>query len=625
MHVGADDLERLAGDARPTLIWRIGVSGRKDLRGADPALLERTIMHVLEDADAALHALHARPDFAQVFRPGRHLATLISPLAPGAERLCAEVAARMRLPMGAVLPLTAEKYRQAHRQSEAEFDSLLERVRGELGVVELDGTPGNAAALDIDVGEFVVRNCDMLLTVGGDAAEDEDRIRRIVAYARKMGVPVVSIGAASPHACRMLEVGVEHDYSALALSQLIASQIIPRVRMPKAHDPLSGPPTTREPSLAPAQTYFCREPLRHTGEDPDFLSRGPLRPAMPWHARAVASIFPALVWLLGKKVAVPGPAPHPPPAGAEESTVRYLFLHHHRADRLASFYANLHRSAFMLVYVLGALALIFAVAALFIHQRDFYTQPPAEGPQIFTLLELTMLVALAVLVELDNRFRWRDRWLEYRLLAELLRQADLLAQIGRSMPFRRIDDLSDDLPGRAWVMVAFRAIVRGARVISQDYTPTFLAAVRDYAAGTRLQHQIAYHYKAEAQNESIGRWLSGFGLTMFAATAIFVGLELAFHGGKGWYLLPGLLAGVLPALAYASFGIRNQAEFEIASRRSERMIAKLTRQRERIASLQDAGLTSEALGREILLAAAIMRHDAADWASIFEVKETEPP
>jgi hypothetical protein len=58
-------------------------------------------------------------------------------------------------------------------------------------------------------------------------------------------------------------------------------------------------------------------------------------------------------------------------------------------------------------------------------------------------------------------------------------------------------------------------------------------------------------------------------------------------------------------------------------RRSARLCRQLQRQREVIDILRGDLLTSVALGREISLAAEIMRDDTAEWSAIFDVKESE--
>ena len=87
--------------------------------------------------------------------------------------------------------------------------------------------------------------------------------------------------------------------------------------------------------------------------------------------------------------------------------------------------------------------------------------------------------------------------------------------------------------------------------------------------------------------------------------------------------LPSFLAGLFPSIAAASFGIRNQAEFDIVINRSGRIHDRLEEQSKHIESLNEIHLTQATLGRAILQATAILRDDTAEWAAIFEVKESD--
>lgn len=608
------ELQRLAADARPRLTWRVGISGHIELpKGTDDAL-NKSLARVFDDIKAGVAAIHSRPGAHQLFHDDPPVVALVCALAEGADRLAAAVGVEKGLELRAPLPFPAEEYRRDFPATVAAFDGLLKQAADKGGVVELDGEtasgdPRNRAYMA--VGNFTLRNCDLLVAVwNGAEARGHGGTGCVVENAQALGMPIVHIWSNGPGKIRLWGHGVWEDYSRERLAALIAAQLIPNVKGTPTKDP-----------LRPAEIYFRKEPLKDTGAEPDFLYRGPFVPRMNFALRAVAGVFPLFVKLLGRKPKHKSPKMAPPPAGPADDATRYLFLHHHRADTLATFYANVHRSTFLLVYLMGALALSCAIAAIYFGEREV----PLIGWQamyLFTGFELAILGLLGALVLLDNHIGWRDRWLEYRLLAELLREADLLAQIGRPMPMAKIEELTQDLPGRAWVMVTYCAIVRRVGLMTRTFDKPWLARVRDYAADTRLEDQIVYHERAMHLNESIAGALRYVGWAAFAATVIAAVVKLTYHEIADQFAL-GLLAGVLPAFAYACFGIRNQAEFEIVSRRSERMIARLTRHKERIQALKEGALTSETLGREILKAANVMRHDAADWASIFEVKETE--
>jgi hypothetical protein len=631
------EMDRMVEDARPRMCWRVGISGHIKLEGANLDDLKKSISEVFDHIDAALVKAKGRKDATLIFSDAPPLVAVVSPLAEGADRIFAELAVARGYELRTPLPFEQEEYERDFPNSVKAFQDLLLKARAGGGIGELYGRPTtdderNAAYLG--VGKFVVRNCDLLVAVwNGKEAGGTGGTEQIVNFARRVGVPVVHIASVAPHTRRMFPSRAVDwlPYDESAQIDAIVDKIMPRVRAPRDHDHDHEPhdcthaDKLKDPALHRADVYFRGDRLRKTSDEPDYLYLGPFAPRRRWYSSwmwPLAKLFPGWVWLLGRNIDVVKAKKALPPCGPDDPTARYLFLHHQRADALSTFYSNVHRGTFLLVYFLAALALSFAVASLEFHE---WKKGPfgLEGFEFFTGLELITLLALGALVWVDNAFFWRDRWLEYRLLAELLREADLLAQVGRPMPMARIDDLAQDLPGRAWVTIAYSAIIRRAGIVTQKLDDKRLLQLRDYAADTRLQDQIAYHLKAEARNEAIGSKLRLFGALAFGATIVVAFIKLIYgHDVECWHL--GLFAGILPALAYAFFGIRNQAEFEIVSRRSERMIAKLCRHKTRIKALEGKALTAAALSREILKAADAMRHDAADWTSIFEVKETEP-
>src|SRR5207344_2245673 len=95
--------------------------------------------------------------------------------------------------------------------------------------------------------------------------------------------------------------------------------------------------------------------------------------------------------------------------------------------------------------------------------------------------------------------QWRERWLDYRLLAEMLREADMLALIGRALTNRAANDHEADLAPRGRrVSQAFRAISRAAGVTGARYDEPHLQSVKNFAAEGRLTDQIRYHDKNSA-------------------------------------------------------------------------------------------------------------------------------
>ena len=94
-------------------------------------------------------------------------------------------------------------------------------------------------------------------------------------------------------------------------------------------------------------------------------------------------------------------------------------------DKLAVLFADRYRSAFLLAFLLAAAAVGLALlpVALGLH--------PHHGAEIACIaLEFVAIVAILALVFLGRRRRWHERWIDYRLTAELVRHLRLVAPLG---------------------------------------------------------------------------------------------------------------------------------------------------------------------------------------------------
>lgn len=588
-------VDPMAGDLRPKLGFRVGITGHRTLGQADAAKLDTVLGAILDDV-ARTFTKFAQNDMVESLYAGSQaLLRFVSPLAEGADRIGARLAIDRGWRLTAPLPFPQAIYEDDFPGSVAEFRALLDVARRDNQIVELDGTRKDVELAYRTVGHFVLRNSDLLIAIwDGADARGIGGTARIVEAARGYGIPVVHVDAAAPHAARLL-VGTGEEpraYSPAVLVELIEHVVVPSF---SAH------------ARRGALSYLKHERARWSTDRACFVYRGPF--GLPW--TIVGSVFPAMIRTFGRQASNGTTAATSlvEPPNAPDPT---LVLHYQRADMLAVNYAQVHRSVFVLIYLVGAFALSTAVAALF-----FVIARPS-----FTLFEGVLLFLIFAFVICDRWRRWRERWLDYRLLAELLREADLLAHIGRSLPHHILADLAIEHENRAWVPWLAAALSRATPVVGARYDHAYLERLRNYAAVVRLADQIGYHDIAQRRNQLLNKRLRILSEVLFFATLAMVLLELLVPD-YAKYLLAAFWAACFPALATASFGIRNQAEFEIVGRRSQRMRARLVRQRERIASLVGPRLSSEVLGREILRAAEIMVSDAAEWASIFDVKETE--
>ena len=624
----------LAGDGRVVLALRVGVTGHRKFDNVDPAALETAVDRVLGDVETMVNEVAAGPVARNLYRDDKPVLCLISPLAEGADRLVARLAAvKRKWRLIAPLPFAQAEYENDFPRSVREFCELLavaEQPGQPGGIIELDGYRSAEKAAYLQVGRFVLRHSDVVIAIwNGKPASGEGGTGQIVAEARERGIPVVHIDPAAPRAVRLLAGdAAPRPYHACKLGAILQPLLLPdwhssrRDHAGAAHDHVRA-----------ACEYLRQERVRATATPPDFLHRGPFRAP----ASRLGRFFP---WFLRKIKKLPPPPAvdaAAPPAGPDNPVVRTFYLHFRRADVLAAHYADLHRSGFALIYLFGSLALVCAFTSLLLH-----TEEPIGGI-IATSIEFLCLSAIFGLVVAERRQRWRERWLDYRLLAELLRQSDLLAQIGGVPVTGACDPIDDMHPERGWVFWLAAAIVRSIGVVGRRYDRVYLEQVRDYAAQVRLADQIAYHERTSNRHAAVSRRLRRFSEVLFglavaavvAEFAEFVRLEAPgalpasvaklaeFVRLDAWGAWPAWLAGVFPAVGAAGFGIRNQAEFEIVMHRSARLRRRLTWEKDRISRLRDDALSSATLAAAIERGARLMQSDAAEWEAIFEVKESE--
>ncbi|HSS48421.1 MAG TPA: DUF4231 domain-containing protein, partial [Thermoanaerobaculia bacterium] len=104
------------------------------------------------------------------------------------------------------------------------------------------------------------------------------------------------------------------------------------------------------------------------------------------------------------------------------------------ADVIADMCADRHRSSFIATYLLGALAVL--AAFLGSHPKDLPTLSNGilGNSHSFFFVELVFIGSILLLVQLNKRLHWHERWIDYRLLAEGLRQMRVLAPFARFTP-----------------------------------------------------------------------------------------------------------------------------------------------------------------------------------------------
>ena len=186
------------------------------------------------------------------------------------------------------------------------------------------------------------------------------------------------------------------------------------------------------------------------------------------------------------KQSVPGaPMDHPVPVQVQEFVDGAFLPHYAWANGLSMYYGNLHRSAFLLNSLLGAVAVFLALICIAagITGRD----------QIrWVLGELVVILGILGLTHVGRRQRWHQRWIDYRMLAERLRVARCACLLGGGGPLvQHAGHLASyGNPLRTWMHWHYRAVERAAGLLpGVSFTGEYLAACREFWRESLVQDQ----------------------------------------------------------------------------------------------------------------------------------------
>ena len=202
---------------RVRLALRVGVTGKRELPHSPStrALLEE---HVSEVLDLVKLAAGKTPPRERQYLDAEPDLRFVSPLAWGADQLCANVARKAGFRLECPLPFPRAEYEKDFEDADDDGEWLRDfhRLLAEAtNVLELDGTrevDGTGETAYLAVGRTVLAHVDVLISIWD--GEDEVKIggtSHITKEALAAGIPVVWIHATHPKEHRpTLLIGRDH-------------------------------------------------------------------------------------------------------------------------------------------------------------------------------------------------------------------------------------------------------------------------------------------------------------------------------------------------------------------------------------------------------------------------------
>src|SRR3984957_5563307 len=588
---------------RPRLVVQIGVTGHRpnrlspDVAAALPAQCDQILK--------AIEALAFRAHDPLIHSPEPPLLRVLSPLAEGADRIVANAGLSLGADLQCPLPFHEEEYCRdfASESSRDEFHALLAKASA---VFQINGTHDAADVAYERVGRFVLEQSDFLIAIwDGEPAAGRGGTTQIVEEALEQNIPVIWLHASLQNPPCILLIDESGDRPAFPPAEL-DSRFALRFSQSKAGSDLNF------------SRIYCAEkqPRFDFGRIfrifRDVLAKGKIRKGS-WR---IADFEPSARAEWAKMIAAPPALP--------EDTQRYLLdklcPHYAWADGLSGYYAGLLRSSSLATNLLSASAVLVAMLGMLGHGYHL------ESRRIPELTEFALIAFILLITWHGRRKSWHERWLNYRQLAELLRQYCYLAPLGCALATPPPPAHFGSDADRSWVDGMFRTIARDLGLAPAIINPGYLVSIGKLIESI-LDDQVGYHRSNSGTLTKLSHRLHHIGTTLFVLTLLGCVVHVfsnQINRDSFWFLI---LATVPPAFGAAFYAIASHGEFARTADRSRAMAAELS-------SLQSIDLknaldskddTFAALREAAQRIAGVMIAETMDWSFVFRYRTLNLP
>lgn len=620
---------------RTPLAFRVGVVGHRPNRLPKDEeslnLIRAKIADILSAVgDAVSGFAVSEPN---IYASGAQRLLAISALAEGSDRMFAGAALDMGWRLCVPMPFPQEDYEAdfggSDSASTAEFRTLLHQAETHdaLSRFELDGTREDEGEAYAAAARILLNQSDLLIAVwDGEESRGKGSTVETVQEAIGFHVPVIWVDSRKPFSWRLLrqwpvEGPVERpaDTEATNLADTIKSLVHEELAIPVEH---SHPPTHGDKhALTPnalANAYFEERRPRFNLHFGWKLFRNLASGDRPLFPRLRTSDY-----VEQTKPEIHGPIDSE------------LLSHFAWADKLADYYADAHRTGVILTSILSASAVLLALLPIAIGIHHPIMEIVLIGGELVVLFWLSFSISIV------RKKHYHEKWLEYRLLAEWIRQLRLISPLGGGRPLlrSRAHQSVYGEPTRSWMYWHIRGIARARALPSTIADRAHLAKSLD-GINSVIDGQIAFHTTTMERSERIhGRlhritkWTVVITIaaifTHFVEklVALYLGhghdtLDSGAHEGVIALLLSGgvlLCAAFLPAAGASLANINNQGEFARLGKRARAMrdsFLRLKREADELKEKLESGEASFLMGPVTALAnhvAMIMLEEVVDW------------
>lgn len=569
---------------------------------------------------------------------------VVSALASGADQWVADEAIKLGFELQSILPFSRDEYLNdftvpAEKQ---EFITLLSKATA---VLQLDGRinhdkSGNRKPDNQSyeaVGRAVLNQTDLLIAIwDGKDAHGKGGTGQIVREALQNGIPVVCIPWSSSEKWKiynsywhLIEEPADIAGDGDRLMELIQKLLLP---------PDEKTPNEVESDKSLIEEYFKENQKKGNPQLGAWLLFRNLVCGKIFSKKGFLKIqkdflvknFEDQEKLNSKndwefKRSNSKPLDHPFKEATRSWVDDHYLKHYAWANGLSVFYGNLHRSAFLINYLLSAIAVFLALVCI-AHSIT------GKEQTVWIISELLVIIGILALTKRGQVKRWHKRWIDYRTLAERLRVARCLILFGgggqRVVYEEHLKSYGN--PANTWMNWHYHAIERAAGVPPVSYTSEYLASCQEFWKESLIQDQMNYHKSSFETFKKLDRRLHKTGDFLFVATLIACAIHLAHiwleedprfnwipQNMGGWMTM---LCAFLPALGAAFAAIRSHGEVQRLAQRSKAMEETLEQLQLDLASVPVSAnsLNSIKLRNKADRVSELMTNEMLDWRVVFQ-------
>jgi hypothetical protein len=324
------------------------------------------------------------------------------------------------------------------------------------------------------------------------------------------------------------------------------------------------------------------------------------------------------ILLIGLRLQYPPQSPPPSPPERLVPFIDALAREHQIFDERAVHYGHRYRSGFWAIYLLSALAVLFAVLPLALGWDDRrHVLHPYLG--LWAAAEVGIIGTVSAIYWLGHRRDWQGQWLRARTTAELTWYLPLVAPL---LDFARHESKANWYvqvfnPGQhlrsgddvSAICAKYESLARP--LLDRAWSdPQFISSYALWTVGI-LEGQTHYHHRVAIRQHALLHRIHSVNSGLFGLTALGALLHLVMH--TFWL---SIITTFFPALGASLHGALAQSEAYRLGATSERLAVELQRAIARIhATLdkQDPVRSAEPIKESIQEAIELILEEHQNW------------